>query len=100
MITAQLRRDANRARRNAEEAYRRALARALKEQENGAAQTAKQGVAAARRVEWNKLLSTLNDQLLQGKGELLPQEYRRAIEQYLARISRIENSQRAGENEN
>jgi hypothetical protein len=90
MIAAQLRRDADRARQNANNAYRQALARALKEQESVKAERAR---TLALRVEWNKLHSTLSDELLQGKGELLPQEYRRAIEQYFARISRIENPQ-------
>jgi hypothetical protein len=91
MITARLRQDADRVRRKADDAYRQALARALKEEE--AMKPKRPPQLVHRRVEWNTLISTLRDDLLQGKGELLPQEYRKAIEQYLARISRIENSQ-------
>ena len=40
------------------------------------------------------IVGELADDLLQGKGELLPREYRRAIEQYLTIISEMENSQR------
>ena len=92
MISAKLRRDADKMRRNAEDAHRRALARALKEEEEFGKTEAKPRTLVER-VEWNTLLSKLGDDLLQGKGELLPQEYRRAIEQYLARISELENSQ-------
>jgi hypothetical protein len=40
------------------------------------------------------IVGELGDDLLQDKGELLPREYRRVIEQYLTIISEMENSQR------
>jgi hypothetical protein len=42
--------------------------------------------------QWNKLLSTLGDGLWQTGGRTLPENYRKAIEQYQERIRRLMNS--------
>jgi len=39
--------------------------------------------------QWNKLLSTLEDGLWQGRGKRPPEEYRKAIEQYQDRIREL-----------
>ena len=50
---------------------------------------------AKRQIDqWNNLVSELEDRLLQGDGQLPPEEYRRAIEQYFSEITR-----QAGEEE-
>jgi hypothetical protein len=98
MLTSQMERDATRIKQEAEEARQRAVARALKEQERYVASALRDSKTNGKRAKWNTLLSTLRDDLRQGKGELPPQEYRRAIEQYMAAISRIEAAQ-AGESE-
>ncbi|MGD9857343.1 MAG: hypothetical protein AB7U20_20565, partial [Planctomycetaceae bacterium] len=44
---------------------------------------------AARRIdEWNVLASQLEKKLLQGRGQLPPERYRRAIDQYFEELSR------------
>ncbi|MBX3436922.1 MAG: hypothetical protein KF861_05495 [Planctomycetaceae bacterium] len=44
---------------------------------------------AARRIdEWNVLASQLENKLLQGRGQLPPERYRRAIEQYFEELNR------------
>lgn len=91
MVSAELRRQAKQNQRNAEQAYRRALARALKVQRATVQKSAPQAKPAVQRVEWNSLLSTLSENLEQGDGSLPPEEYRRAIEQYLSEISKMEN---------
>jgi hypothetical protein len=42
--------------------------------------------------QWNKLLSTLGDGLWQAGGRTLPEDYRKAIEQYQERIRRLMNT--------
>jgi hypothetical protein len=42
--------------------------------------------------QWNKLLSTLGDGLWQAGGRTLPEDYRKAIEQYQERIRRLLNT--------
>lgn len=91
MISEELRRQAKQNQRNAEQAYRRALDRALKVQRATVQKSAPRAKPAAERVEWNSLLSTLSENLEQGDGSLPPEEYRRAIEQYLSEISKMEN---------
>jgi hypothetical protein len=47
------------------------------------------GKRSARRIdEWNTLVSELKKNLLQGRGQLPPERYRRAIEQYFEELSR------------
>ena len=41
--------------------------------------------------QWNKLLSALDDGLWQIGGRTLPEEYRKAIEQYQEQIRRLTN---------
>lgn len=44
---------------------------------------------AKRQIDsWNVLASELEERLLQGEGQLPPEEYRRAIEQYFSEITR------------
>lgn len=93
MIAAQLRQKAKQNRRNAEDVYRKALARALKEQVEAGKKAPQRPRSNAERVEWNSLLSKLSEDLEQGDGSLPPEEYRRAIEQYLLRISKMEAGQ-------
>jgi len=91
MISAELRRKAKQNQRNAEQAYRKALDRALKVQREASKRPAKTAKPTTQRVEWNSLLSTLSEELEQGDGSLPPEEYRRAIEQYLLEISKMES---------
>ena len=54
-------------------------------------------VARGERIpdeQWNKLLSTLDDGLWQVGGRSLPEEYRKAIEQYQEQIRKLTNSGR------
>lgn len=89
MVTAYLRRQQQEARRRAELAHQEAIARALKEQER-LVRPQRTAPMEATSTDWNQLLSTLPDDLRQAQGEMLPQEYRRMIEQYLSRISRLQ----------
>jgi hypothetical protein len=80
----QMRQYQQRTRQRLDEAYRRAIAKALKEEQ------------ARRKIEipkgtlsdWNRLVSRLGDDLRQGRDKAPPEQYRRAIEQYFAEISR------------
>ena len=52
-------------------------------------------VARGERIpdeQWNKLLSKLDDGLWQVGGRSLPEEYRKAIEQYQEQIRKLTNS--------
>jgi hypothetical protein len=69
-----------------EQMYRVAMERMEREKE--AMNKNRHGVNPKRR-DWNSLLSKLKDGLLQDRGELPPQDYRRAIEQYYSRISKM-----------
>ena len=89
LLAANLNQQQEDAKRRAREAYRQAIARALREQEKAAKKPSDAKPAESKRTEWNTLLSTLEDDLRQGSGRLPPAEYRRAIEYYLSRISRL-----------
>ena len=81
----QMKREDERMRRQLDQAYRRAIARALKESTQG------KKIALPRRTklaDWNKLLSELNDDVGQGRDKAPPEQYRRAIEQYFSQISK------------
>jgi hypothetical protein len=78
--------------RRLDRAYRRAVARALKEGEAIEAMDDELELAKET-VDWNVLLSQLGDDLEQGADKAPPERYRRAIEQYFRQISRPENSQ-------
>jgi hypothetical protein len=81
----QMKREDERMRRQLDQAYRRAVARALKESTQG------KRIALPRRTklaDWNKLLSQLNDDVGQGRDKAPPEQYRRAIEQYFSQISK------------
>lgn len=47
--------------------------------------------------QWNKLLSTLDDGLRQVGGRAMPEEYRKAIEQYQEQIRKLTNSSKEDE---
>jgi hypothetical protein len=92
-VMQQMRQEQQRTRRQLDEAYRRALARALKEKSDLTDIELPKGTMS----DWNKLVSQLGDDLRQGRDKLPPEQYRRAIEQYFAEISRAvaENEQQA-----
>jgi hypothetical protein len=82
----QMRQQDKRSQEKLKQAYQRAIARALKET------TPKRTVTAAKSTklsDWNKLVSHLGDDLRQGRDKAPPEQYRQAIEQYFARISRV-----------
>jgi hypothetical protein len=84
MVQRQMRSQDARNRRKLDEAYQRALARALNE---STARRLEEPVAT-KMTHWNRLLSTLGDDLRQGRDKAPPEQYRRAIEQYFDLISR------------
>ncbi len=68
-----------------EKAFRKALARAMKESETQL--VVKPSTPARAIVDWNRLVSRLGDDLQQGRNTAPPERYRRAIEQYFRQIS-------------
>ncbi len=74
-----------------EQAFRKALARAMKESE--ANPVVKPSAPARATVDWNRLASQLGDDLQQGRNTAPPERYRRAIEQYFRQISGASNEQ-------
>jgi hypothetical protein len=86
MIRASINQDAKRMQQKVENRYKEAMARI--EIAKDAVNRNRPGVNPKRR-DWNSLLSKLKDGLLQDRGELPPQDYRKAIEQYYSRISRM-----------
>jgi hypothetical protein len=84
MAGNQMRQDQQRTRRQLEEAYKRAIARALKEEAN----RRKIELPKSAMSDWNKLVSELGSDLRQGREKAPPEQYRRAIEQYFEEISR------------
>jgi hypothetical protein len=68
-----------------DQAYRRAIARALKEGKS-AKKVARP--KATKLSDWNRLVSELNEDVGQGRDKAPPEQYRRAIEQYFAQISK------------
>ena len=86
MAMNQMREQDKRSQEKLKQAYQRAIARALKE--TTPKRTAK--VAKSTKLsDWNKLVSHLGDDLRQGRDKAPPEQYRQAIEQYFARISRV-----------
>ncbi len=75
--------------RQLEEAYRRAVARALKEA-NASDLVKNMPQLALEKADWNRLASQLDDDLRQGRDKAPPERYRRAIEQYFRQISGAE----------
>jgi hypothetical protein len=84
MAANQVRQDQQRMRRQLDRAYQRAIARALKEEKS----LRKIEIPKTTMSDWNKLVSQLGDDLRQGRDKAPPEQYRRAIEQYFAEISR------------
>jgi hypothetical protein len=86
MALNQLLQNNQQARQRLDQAYRRAIARALKEA------TPKRNVEIPKAVklsDWNRLVSQLGDDLRQSRDKAPPEQYRRAIEQYFSQISRV-----------
>jgi hypothetical protein len=94
MAMNQIRQNEQQARQRLNRAYQRAIARALKET---APKTKIEIPQPAKLSDWNRLVSTLGDDLRQGRDKAPPEQYRRAIEQYFAQISRVvaENEERS-----
>lgn len=91
MMLDQMRRQQELRQRNLERAYRRAVARALKE---GEAEDLVKNMPklAKETADWNRLASQLEDDLRQGRDKAPPERYRRAIEQYFRQVSGSEKS--------
>ncbi|MEM8946128.1 MAG: hypothetical protein AAGD11_13220 [Planctomycetota bacterium] len=86
MMMEQMRRQQELRQRQLEQAYRRAVARALDEAE--AEDLVKDMPKLARETsDWNRLASQLEDDLRQGRDKAPPERYRRAIEQYFRQVS-------------
>jgi len=68
------------------QAYQRAIARALKETKP---KRTEKIAKSTKLSDWNKLVSHLGDDLRQGRDKAPPEQYRQAIEQYFAQISRV-----------
>ena len=75
--------------RQLELAYRRAVARALKEAESEDL-VKDMPKLALETGDWNRLASQLEDDLRQGRDKAPPERYRRAIEQYFRQVSSSE----------
>jgi hypothetical protein len=86
MAMNQLRQNEQQARQRLNRAYQRAIARALKE---SVPKTKVEIPQPAKLADWNQLVSKLGDDLQQGRDKAPPEQYRRAIEQYFAQISRV-----------
>jgi hypothetical protein len=85
MMSNQVRQDQQRTQHQLSQAYRRAIARALKESKD----MPKVEVSKpAKLSDWNRLVSELGNDLRQGRDKAPPEAYRRAIEQYFSQISR------------
>jgi hypothetical protein len=85
MAMNQIRQNEQQTRQRLNRAYQRAIARALKE---SVPKTKVEVPQPAKLSDWNRLVSKLGDDLQQGRDKAPPEQYRRAIEQYFAQISR------------
>jgi hypothetical protein len=85
MVMNQMRQDQQRARRQLDRAYQRALARALKESTPKRVEMSQ----PVKLSDWNRLVSKLGDDVGQGRDKAPPEQYRRAIEQYFSQISSV-----------
>jgi len=81
----QMRQQDKRSQQKLNQAYQRAIARALKE---AAPKRTEKVAKNVKLSDWNKLVSHLGDDLTQGRDKAPPEQYRQAIEQYFAQISR------------
>jgi hypothetical protein len=86
MAMNQIRQNEQQTRHRLNRAYQRAIARALKE---SVPKTKVEIPQPAKLSDWNRLVSKLGDDLQQGRDKAPPEQYRRAIEQYFAQISRV-----------
>ena len=92
MMMAYLRHQQQRANELTQRASARAIARALKESGDLSDSAMRQLTKQATGTDWNVLVSKLEDELLQGRDQLPPEAYRRAIEQYFDEISRTKST--------
>jgi hypothetical protein len=86
LMMNQFRQDQQRAQRRLDQAYRRAIARALKEVKTKPAVAIPKSTTLS---DWNQLVSKLGDDLRQSRDKAPPEQYRRAIEQYFTQISNV-----------
>jgi hypothetical protein len=82
----QVRQQDKRSQDKLKKAYQQAIARALKET---TPKRTEKVVKSTKLSDWNKLVSHLGDDLKQGRDKAPPEQYRQAIEQYFAQISRV-----------
>ena len=88
MVRAFIQQQEEEARRKMQRAYQDALARALKENQELSAAARRRLVSKGPLSDWNVLASQLEDALLQSRGQMPPEQYRKAIEQYFSEISK------------
>jgi hypothetical protein len=81
----QMKQNDKRSQQKLNQAYQKAIARALKET---APKRTEKVATSTKLSDWNKLVSHLGDDLRQGRDKAPPEQYRQAIEQYFAQISR------------
>ena len=94
MVMNQLRQDQRQAQRKLDQAYRRAIARALKEAKT---KPPVEIPKAVKLSDWNQLVSKLGDDIRQSRDKAPPEQYRRAIEQYFTQISSVVAEQEKNE---
>jgi hypothetical protein len=82
---SQMKQNDKRSQQKLNQAYQKAIARALKET---APKRTEKIAKSTKLSDWNKLVSHLGDDLRQGRDKAPPEQYRQAIEQYFAQISR------------
>jgi hypothetical protein len=85
IMANQMRQQDKRSQQKLDQAYQKAIARALKE---AIPKRTEKITKSAKLSDWNKLVSHLGDDLNQGRDKAPPEQYRQAIEQYFAQISR------------
>ncbi|MCG8449120.1 MAG: hypothetical protein MI725_06015 [Pirellulales bacterium] len=86
LVVNQFRRRQMLRQRQLDRAYRRAIARAMKEA-SADDLVPRELLLARDHTDWNLLLSQLEDELQQDRGNAPPERYRRAIEQYFRQVS-------------
>ena len=88
MMQAFIKQQQAEAEKTMEKAYQEAIARALRENQNLADAARQQFRTQSPLSDWNVVASELEDELLQSRGQLPPEQYRAAIEQYFSKIVR------------
>ncbi len=88
MAMRQMRQEQQRMSRAAQRARARAMKR-IKEDRQVVKTSKPKDMKREKSTDWNQLISTLSDDLLQGRDKLPPKRYREAIEQYRTLMSRV-----------